>query len=174
MPVKPDSMRRHYLPRPHSPPNAGQQRQYFSSLEQLLRQHSIEYNGALLTDSFIRRAVHSLSERNPDLGGIEGFLMDVEPWRSARYLVPNFRDASSVEPILMVLAHYGASKDTVTPLVKALGDEETVASAAERALIGYGRAALKFIGTPSRDTPYYTKLTGVIAAIKSGQPGGVR
>lgn len=174
MPTGQDRIERYYSPRPHLQPKAGQPRE-FSSLEQLLKQNNTNRSDALSTDVFIRRAVPNLSERNPDLGGIEDFLMGVAPWRSAKYLVPNLRDAPSVEPILRVLAHYGASKDTVMPLVKALGDNDgRVVSAAERALVGYGRAALGFIGTPSRDTPYYTQLIKVRNAIISGQQGGVR
>lgn len=175
MPTGQDRIERYYSPRPHSPPNAGQPRQSFYSLEQLLRQHHTEPSAAALTEFFIRKAIPHISESNPDRQGVEKFLMDVAPWRSARYLVPNLRDASSVEPILRVLAHYRASKDTVMPLVRALGDSDgRVVSAAERALVGYGRAALDFIGTPRPGTLYYKRLTEVRTAIISGQPGGVR
>ena len=144
----------------------GTQSDGFSSLDDLLESFDLPYGKALLEDRFIRAAVWNLSKESPWSDDYKGFLLQVKPGASARYLVGALANPVQRVAALEVLFKYGPSRVTVGPLVGALASPEHVDVASD-VLISFGQAALRFIRQPFPGSKLYEPLTTVIRMINA-------
>ena len=81
----------------------------FSSLDDLIGSFGLPYEKALLHDGFIRASVWNLSKESPWSDDYKGFLLQVKPEASTRYLVGALADPACVDTVTKVLVSYGGA-----------------------------------------------------------------